>query len=63
MADKWAARKLLNADVVLHYAKATLGVRELFANLDVMPCALETFVSLLNECEIYWILRKARENS
>lgn len=63
MADKWAARKLLNTDLVLHHAKTTLDVRELSANLDVMPWVLETFVSLLNEREICWILRKVRENS
>lgn len=63
IADKWAAKKLLNLDLILHHARDTQDARELSANLDVMPWVLDTFVSLLSEREIRWLLRKIREHA
>lgn len=61
IADKWAAQKLLSLELVLHHARDTQDARELSANLDVMPWVLDTFVSLLSEREVRWMLRKVRE--
>lgn len=61
IADKWAARKLLNVDLLLDHAKANADVRELAANLEVMPWVIETFVDLLTESELRCLIWELKE--
>lgn len=61
IADKWAARMLLNIDLLLEHSKATTDIRELAATLEVMPWVIETFVNLLTEAEIRWLIGEIKE--
>lgn len=51
-ADKWAARKLLNFDMLLEHSMETIDNRELSASLEVLPWVLKSFVATLNEKQV-----------
>lgn len=61
IADKWAARRLLSIDLVLQHAKVTVDLGDLSASLDVMPWVVSTFVEVLPERDLRWMIRRLRE--
>lgn len=61
MADKWAAGKLLNFDMILEQAQFTLATSEIAAQLNVMPWVVEAFVNTLNAKQVVEMMNQIAE--
>lgn len=61
LADKWAAGKLLNIDMVLEQAKFTIDTKELSAELNVMPWVLATFIETLSAKQVVSMMNHVAE--
>lgn len=51
-ADKWAARHLLDFEVLMEHARVTLDAGEIAANIGVMPWVIESFVNTLGARQV-----------
>jgi len=61
IADKWAAGHLLSTDLIMLHAKTTVNLGDLAASLDVMPWVVRTFIDLLTETELRWMIGELRD--
>ena len=61
LADKWAAGKLLNFDMILEQARFTLATSEIAAQLNVMPWVVEAFVNTLNAKQVVEMMNQVAE--
>ena len=61
LADKWAAGKLLNFDMILEQAQFTLATSEIAAQLNVMPWVVEAFVNTLNAKQVVEMMNQIAE--
>ena len=59
-ADAWAAKHLLNFEMVMESARFTVDTNELALSMDVMPWVVKAFVGTLNHREASLILERVR---
>lgn len=59
-ADSWAAKALLDIDVVAEAIRITRDTTELAAELEVLPWVLHAFVDTLGRRDVSYLLRTVR---